>query len=163
MERFLKISFACIGLLLVFGCSQSTEEKAGDKTAAATADDSHHHGSGPHGGTVTDWGGGKYHVEFTVDHDKKEAVVYVLGGDGKTPTPVKTSKLILSINEPSFQVNLEAQPQGGEPDGASSRFVGQHDNLGKVQEFAGTISGEVEGTPYAGDFTETAEGHDHPH
>ena len=27
-----------------------------------------------------------------------------------------------------------------------------HDNLGKVQEFAGTITGDVEGTPYTGDF-----------
>jgi hypothetical protein len=34
----------------------------------------HEHGAGPHGGTLADWGGGKYHVEFTVDHDAKEAV-----------------------------------------------------------------------------------------
>jgi hypothetical protein len=112
------------------------------------------HGAGPHGGTITDWGGGKYHVEFTVDHDKQEATVYVLGGDEKTPAPIKAEKLSVSINDPAFEVDAVAQPLDGEPEGSSSRFVGRHDNLGKVQEFAGTITGDVEGTPYSGDFKE---------
>lgn len=33
-------------------------------------------------------------------------------------------------------------------------IVGTHDTPGTVKEFAGTISGEVEGTPYTGDFQE---------
>lgn len=48
----------------------------------------------------------------------------------------------------------------GEAAGESSRFVGQNESLGKVQEFAGSITGEVEGTPYAGDFKEEAGHHD---
>lgn len=118
--------------------------------------DKHGHGAGPHEGTLADWGGGKYHVEFTVDHDKQETVVYVLGSDEKTPAPIKATdgKLLLTINEPSFQVELTAQPLEGEAEGSSSRFVGKDEKLGVVQEFAGTISGEVEGTPYAGDFKE---------
>jgi hypothetical protein len=124
-------------------------------------DDDHHHGAGSHGGTVADWGGGAYHVEFTVDHPKQEATVYVLGSDGKSPAPIKASQLLLSINDPTFQVELTAAPLDGESDGVASRFVGTHESLGKVQEFAGTISGEVDGTPYAGDFKEEAEGHGH--
>lgn len=112
------------------------------------------HGAGPHEGAVADWGGGKFHVEFTVDHDKQAATVYVLGSDEKTATPVKAEKLLLSINDPKFQVDLAPTPLDGEKDGVSSRFVGKHESLGKVQEFAGTISGEVDGTPYAGDFKE---------
>ena len=55
------------------------------------------------------------------------------------------------------QVSLE-----GEKDGLRSRFVGKHESLGKVQEFGGTISGKVDGTPYAGDFKEEPHGsHDH--
>jgi hypothetical protein len=76
---------------------------------------------------------------------------------------VKAAKLLLSINDPSFQVDLLPQPLSGESEGSSSRFVGQHDNLGKVQEFAGTISGEADGTPDAGDFKEEPEGHSHKH
>lgn len=116
------------------------------------------HGAGPHEGAVADWGGGKYHVEFTVDHDKQEATVYVLGSDEKTAAPVKADKLLLSIADPKFQVDLVATPLEGEKDGLASRFVGKHESLGKVQEFAGTISGEADGTPYAGDFKEEPHG-----
>jgi len=41
---------------------------------------------------------------------------------------------------------------------ASSTCVGQHDKLGVVQEFAGSITGEVDGTPYAGNFKEEPPG-----
>ncbi len=116
----------------------------------------HGHGAGPHEGTLADWGGGKYHVEFTVDHDKHEATIYVLGSDEKTPTPIKATdgKLLLTITDPKFQVDLTALPLEGEAEGTSSRFVGKNEKLGVVQEFAGTISGEVDGTPFAGDFKE---------
>ena len=122
----------------------------------------HGHGAGPHDGTLADWGGGKFHVEFTVDHEKKEATVYVLGDDEKTATPVKADKLLLSITDPKFQTELLPVPLEGETDGRSSRFVGRHENLGIVKEFAGTLSAEVDGTPYAGDFKEEPHGeHDH--
>jgi len=123
----------------------------------------HTHGAGPHGGTLADWGGGTYHVEFTVDHDTKEAVVYVLGSDEKTPVPVKTADgtLLLTIKEPAFQITLTARPLNGETDGKASCYGGTHENLGIVREFAGTISAEVDGTPYAGDFAEEAHGHNH--
>lgn len=166
---------ALIGTLLgLAGCSQpaTPPPAAATKPAAATTQDKHDHekdhahgdhvhGDGPHGGTLADWGGGAYHVEFTVDHDTKQAVVYVLGRDEKTPSPIKTAdgKLLLTIREPSFQIELVARPLEGESEGTASRYVGTHDSLGIVREFAGTISGEVDGTPYAGDFEEHA--HDH--
>ncbi len=114
----------------------------------------HVHGSGPHGGTIFDWGGGAYHLEFTVDHDQKQATVYVLGSDEKTPAPIKASTIQLIINQPMTEIDLEAQPLDGEPAGSSSRFVGKHDNLGIVQEYAGTLTGVIEGKPYTGDFKE---------
>ena len=155
------------------GCSQApAPAKAPAKAAAATSsdhghshdDDHHSHGAGPHDGTLADWGGGKYHVEFTVDHDKKEAVIYVLGSDEKTAAPVKTAdgKLLLTIREPAFQVELVARPLAGEGDGKSSCYGGTHESLGIIREFTGTISGEVDGTPFAGEFAEQPHGdHDH--
>jgi hypothetical protein len=167
---------ALIGTLLgLAGCSQpaSPPPAAATTPAAPAVHDSHDHaedhapgdhvhGDGPHGGTLADWGGGTYHVEFTVDHDAKEAVVYVLGRDEKTPSPVTTAdgKLLLTIREPAFQVELAARPLDGENAGAASRYVGTHDSLGIVRDFAGTISGAVESTPYAGDFTEHAHEHE---
>lgn len=144
--------------------SPAPAAKAADDHGHSHAEDGGHgHGAGPHEGTLADWGGGKFHVEFTVDHDKQQATVYVLGSDEKTPTPIKTTegKLLLTIIDPAMQVELTPQPLEGETDGKASCFVGKHEKLGTVMEYAGTISGDVEGTPYAGEFKEEAHGHEH--
>ena len=160
---------------IAFGCTQAPAPPAvaeGKPAAAKEKDhghshhdgDHHGHGAGPHDGTLADWGGGKYHVEFTVDHDKRETVVYVLGSDEKTPAPVKAAdgKLLLTITEPAFQVELAARPLPGETDDRASCYGGTHESLGIIREFAGTISGEVDGTPFAGEFTEQSHvDHDH--
>lgn len=149
-----------LGLALVTGCgNQGTSPRGGEKatTIGGGKEEDHSHGTGPHGGAVFDLGGGTYHAEFTVDHRKQQATVYTLGSDAKTAAPVKADLLLLSIKEPPFQVELKAIPLSGEPKGKSSRFVGQHERLGKEQEFAGTVSGLIDGKPYAGDFKEEPE------
>lgn len=163
MKRWMPLLGLLSLLLFVNGCKDEnptaapTAKSAPETAGGSKTDESDHaHGSGPHGGAIADWGGGAYHVEFTVDHNAKQSTVYVLGGDGKTPAPIKAEALTLSINEPVYEVELRADPMEGETDGASSRFVGEHENLGIVREFAGSISGEVEGTPYVGDFAEVA-------
>ena len=157
-----------IALSALSGCYRENQPASGPAGSAATHDAGEHkhagHGAGPHGGTLAAWGGGKYHVEFTVDHPKKETVVYILGHDEKTAAPIKAKdgKLLLSIQQPAFQVELKADPQAGEAAGTSSRFVGKDAKLGVVQEFAGSISGEVDGTPYVGEFKEEPHGaHEH--
>jgi hypothetical protein len=155
------ISIGCVAFvgLVLTGC-KGGEAPAPQPAAAPAPGEPHTHGAGPHGGTVADWGGGKYHVEFTVDHEKKEATVYVLGGDEKTLSAVKTNNggLLLTINEPSFQVVLKAAPDPSDPAGSAAKYVGTHEYLGIVREFSGTISGEIDGTPYAGDFKEEPHG-----
>ncbi len=122
----------------------------------------HSHGAGPHDGTVADWGGGKYHVEFTVDHTKQQATVYIFGSDEKSPSPIDAKSIELSIKDPEMLVTLQASPQVGDAEGKASRFIGTHEKLGVVQEYAGTITGVVDGTPYSGDFKEEAHS-DHKH
>lgn len=152
MKRLFSI-FGAMALSAVLGCSQQPTPTP--PASSGPAADAHPaHGAGPHGGAVTDWGGGAYHVEFTVDHDKKEATVYIVGSDEKTPAPIKADKIHLTISEPLTELDLTAMPLEGEAAGTSSRFVGTHDTIGIVREFAGTISGEIEGTPYTGDFKE---------
>ncbi len=147
-------------LALLVGCteSQPTTPPAKSPSAGESDDHGHAHGAGPHDGTVADWGGGKYHVEFTVDHDKQEATVYILGDDEKSPVPIKAESIELSIKDPMMQVTMKATPQEGEPEGSASRFVGNDKGLGVVQEYEGAISGVVDGTPYSGDFKEEPHG-----
>ncbi|QDV44527.1 hypothetical protein Enr13x_43930 [Stieleria neptunia] len=116
----------------------------------------HGHGTGPHGGTIADWGGGKYHVEFTVDHDKTQATAYVLGGDEKTSAPIDADTIELNIVDPEMTVTLDASPEDSDPDGKASRFIGTHEKLGVVQEYEGSMTGVIGGTPYTGDFKEEA-------
>ena len=154
------------------GCNQKAaidnqQSKVDNSKGHVPADGTEHaphggHGAGPHGGTVVDWGGGKYHVEFTVDHDKQEGTVYVLGSDEKSPAPIDAQSIDLSINEPVMQVSLKAAPQSSDPAGKASRFMGNNKSLGVVQEYAGTIAGVIDGTPYSGDFKEEPHG-EHAH
>lgn len=156
------LTIAC--LVGFVGCKQETASPSPANNAAGDgghvhADGTKHaphggHGAGPHDGTVADWGGGKYHVEFTVDHDKQEGTVYILGSDEKSSLPIDAQSIDLSISDPVMQVMLNAAPQGSDPAGKSSRFIGKHEKFGVVQEYAGTIAGVIDGTPYSGDFKE---------
>lgn len=152
-------------LLVSSGCQkQSSSPVAGPAQDTATvpapsshSDESvvgHSHGAGPNGGTIADWGGGKYHVEFTVDHDKKEATVYILGTDEKTPTAIKAEDVQLTVRDPAMQVVLKPAPIESDAAGSASRFTGTHESLGTVQEYEGTITGVIDETPYSGDFKE---------
>ncbi|MFN3150208.1 hypothetical protein [Bremerella sp.] len=179
MRKLSFVALLCV-LAATIGCKQSSSTSGPDQTASSSAatDDhghdhaegdahdhsveGHAHGVGPHDGTIADWGGGTYHVEFTVDHDKQQATVYILGSDEKTPTPIDPESIELSITDPEMQVVLNADPQEGDPEGKSSRYVGTHEKLGVVQEYAGTMTGVVDGTPYSGDFKEEPHG-DHEH
>ena len=154
MKRFFALMVCSALFSAISGCGGPPAPAPAPAANTNTKEPVHVHGAGPHGGTLTDWGGGAYHVEFTVDHDKQEATVYILGDDEKTAVPIKASTILLNINAPKFQVELAASPLEGEAEGTASRFVGKHESLGKVQEFAGSISGEIDGTPYAGDFKE---------
>lgn len=182
MKRF----YLGFGLLIgmgLLGCDQSSssmEEAASDSSSHHEEDhvhddghahsegghdhseEGHAHGIGPHGGTIADWGGGKYHVEFTVDHDKQSTEVFILGPDEKTPTPIASESVELSINEPQFQLTLTPSPQESDPAGKATRFSGTHEGLGVVREFSGTITAVVDGVPYSGDFSEESHG-DHAH
>ncbi len=59
-----------------------------------------------------------------------------------------------------MQVTLKATPQDGDPEGSASRFVGNHESLGVVQEYEGTITGVIDDTPYSGNFKEEPHTHE---
>src|SRR5262249_3333604 len=120
------------------------------------------HEPGPHKGTVFDWGPG-LHLELVVNHEKKEARVYVLDEDEQTPRPISSNGLLLSINEPKFQVQLKPEKQPKDSEGKVSCFVGVHDELGKERDFEGSIAGSADGKNWTGDFKEDDDEHGHEH
>lgn len=148
MRLFMLALLACLPL----ACNPSGPAPTTTAEKKAAEHDDHDHGAGPHGGTILEMG--KYHGEFTVNHDTKEVVVYILSGNLKKAVPIDSEKLTLSIKKPAFQVDLLPKPLDGEAKGMSSRFVAKHDNFGVKQEFAGTVSGEIQGKPITADFEE---------
>lgn len=149
----LGVLVAALGLTACNDQKSSAPSTKGDVKKGREEDDDHDHGPGPHGGTVIELEG-SYHGEFVVDHGKKQAMVYILDSSAKKVKPVAVDKVLLSIKSPQFQLELKPSPLDTDPKGKCSRFVGTHDNLGKVQEFEGTVSFTHDGTPYAGDFKE---------
>jgi len=159
--------FNCLALLVVCsvlssGCSKSnsgqTAPASGGQSNSAATPPEHAHGAGPNGGVVFDFG--SHHAEFTVDHGKKECTVVVLGDDEKTPAAIAASELILNINETKTAAGTVVQPMtitmkpADSADSKATKFVGTDSGLGNVADFAGTVSGEVDGKPSQGEFKE---------
>ena len=151
--------FPALAALLAFAACCNKDDKT--NTPKIKPAEHGHPEEGPHGGALAEWGDDdEYHLEFTVDHKTQEATVYVLDGTGKKTKPIKNKDLTLTLKQtPAVTVKLVAKPDKDDPVGTSSRFVGKHEALGKVQEFQGTIGGELNGEQRVGDFAEKAHAH----
>lgn len=147
--------------IAVLGCSQDggASKQPPKSEKKSVANQKHEaHGKGPNGGVVFDLG--KHHAEFTVDHDKKECTVVILGDDEKTPTNVSAKDLMTTTLEtktkegkvvPPLTIKLAARD---EKDGKASKFIGSDPGLGNVADFEGTVFGELDGKPANGKFKE---------
>jgi hypothetical protein len=159
MRIFGLAALGSAGLLLTAGCVR--QPGATQQPPAKKSHVHDHPDEGPHGGALAEWGNEKYHAEFTVDHAKKQATVYLLDGSAKKAAPIAADTIALTLTnvKPPVRMALKAEPQEGDPKGQASRFTGTQEELGQKMEFKGEISGTVAGTPYAGTFEE--KDHDH--
>jgi hypothetical protein len=176
--KSMSLSLLSVAVLMA-GCSQSDNKSAATATKDAKKagpaaehshggehshdgehahDAEHAHGAGPNGGVVFDLG--SHHAEFTVDHGKKECQIVVLGDDEKTPAAIAAGELLLHIKETKTKEGTVVPPMtimlkpAETTDGKASKFVGTDPGLGNVADFAGTVSGELDGKPFQGDFKE---------
>ncbi len=154
-----------VAALAVTGCSQPSGTTPTAKDKGATKDsgkkeDHAPHGKGPNGGVVFDLG--KYHAEFTVDHDKKECTVLVLSGDEKDAKAmaVAAKEFTLTTKQTKTKEGKIVPPMTikmlpkDEASGKASKFVGTDPGLGNVADFEGTVLGEIDGKPSQGEFKE---------
>ena len=157
--KLLTAALLVFGLVAVTGCDKNAAPtKAEEKKKDTDHDDHDHaHGPGPHKGTIFDFGGGKYHGEFKPDHDKKEATVWILGLDEKTPAPVKAEKLRLVVSNTTPKIEIDLLPTEKSADGSAHTFSGKHDGFGKEMEYKGTVTFSANGKQFNGEFEEKAE------
>ncbi len=142
------------GLIWATGCDK---KEIPTKAEEKKKDDKHDHGPGPHKGLIFDITGSKWHAEFQADHDKKEATVWILGMDEKTPTPIKAEKIKLVVANTTPKIEIDLLPTDKGADGSAHTFTGKHDGFGTPKEYKGTIVFVVGGKPYSGDFEEAPE------
>ena len=150
-------------LLLAAGLMAVTAPVAGRGSAQAQAPNSH--GAGPNGGVVFDLG--SHHAEFTVNHEKGEAKIVVLGADEKSLAAVDATELILVTKQARTAsgktvapMTIVMLPQGASS-GKATTFVGSDPGIRNVADFAGTVSGDIGGKPAMGAFDEATGGHAH--
>lgn len=156
------VSSLMLAAFFAAGCSSSSKPEAPAENAKSESAEApvveHTHGSGPNGGVVFDLG--SHHAEFTVDHGKQQCTILVLGDDEKTPAPIGATEFVLNIQETKTGDGTVVAPMTvtmtpvDAVDGKAATFIGTDPGIGNVADFAGTVSGEIEGKPALGEFKE---------
>lgn len=136
------VTAACLLAVTITGCGKKAEEfQTFDEAAQQPFEDEHSHGeTGPHGGSLVEIGEHEHHAEVVIDHDAHKVLVYILGHDPATAEPIEAAELTLIHGEESY--TLTAAPQESDPEGRSSRFELENDEL--IHEILD--AGELEGT-----------------
>ncbi len=152
---------SALGLVAV-GCSRSDSAKpvttAKSEAPVKEAPAPHLHGAGPNGGVIFDLG--SHHAEFTVDHAKQACAIVILGPDEKTPAAVKADEFVFvtkqtkTVDGKTVPPMTIAMKPTDAAEGKATKFVGTDPGLANVAEFAGTLTGEIDGKPATGEFSE---------
>jgi predicted small secreted protein len=145
--------------LVITGCNLTTTPPKGKDGDSAKKDDHKPHGKGPNGGVVEDLG--KYHFEFTVDHDAKSCKIIILGNDEKTPVKIACTEITVITKEAKTTkdgkkvdaMTIKLEPKDA-ADGKASIFVGTDPGLGNVADFEGSVQATIDGKPSNGKFKE---------
>jgi hypothetical protein len=152
----------CLIATLVFafaGCAKPDAPKVGMKGGGH---EHAHPDEGPHHGALIELGNEEYHGEFTVDHGKKEAVVYILDSTAKKapkddPATITNVTLTISNVTPPATIQLKHDPGRSGAEGIA--FAGTHDALKEEKEYKGTFSVKIGAKEFTGDFEEKPHEH----
>lgn len=157
----------CLATIFLTGCGTAPDSgtAASKSSAAATAHDDHDHdhghdhdhdhpAEGPHHGQLIELGNDAYHAEIV--HAEGGAVtVYMLDGRAKNAAPIAATEVTINLvhEGKAEQFKLPASPDTSDPDGKSSRFATQADDLGKGLDAEGSTARlvvTIDGKQYTG-------------
>lgn len=114
----------CLGLLI--GCGPTAEYKTNEQLQSERGHEhehDHEHGgaAGPHGGALVELGEEEYHAEVVVDEKTHSLVVYLLGKDAKSASPIAATELTVGLGGEK-SVTLKAVTQAEDGEGKASKF-----------------------------------------
>jgi len=167
------LSFA-FGALSVAGCaddSSSGTTTSGPETAGPPATmDSHaghaHPTEGPHHGDLVELGNEEYHAEILHDADAGTITIYVLDGAATEQVPIDATEVMINATHDGKpeQFKLAASPDTNDPQGKSSRFVSNDEELAHhldEEDAEPRLVLTINGKSYRGVITHDHEGHEH--
>lgn len=125
------------------GCGDAPDAKkpkevsGGPPKTVQTSD--HDHGDPPHHGTLIELGNEEYHAELVHDEKAKTVTIYVLDSEAKKAVPIDAKEIVINLKHDGNpeQFPLTADPDTGDPEGKSSRFVSKDAELGEDLDHKG--------------------------
>lgn len=154
------------------GCGDAPDSKkpkevsGGPPKTVETSGHEHDHGDPPHHGTLIELGDEEYHAELVHDEKAKTVTVYILDSAAKKAVPIEAAEIVINLKHDGKpeQFPLKADPDSGDPQGKSSRFVSKDAELAEDLDHKGAnpqLAVQVAGKSYVGKIAHEHEGHKH--
>jgi hypothetical protein len=156
--------------VFILGCAEDPPAANSPGPAGPAAHDGAAHAhpsSGPHGGSLIELGQEQYHGELVHDEASGTVTIYLLDGTASTAVPIAAQEIVINASHDGQgeQFKLAAQPQAGEDEGMSSRFVSADSELGEhlhEHHADARLVVKIDGQSFNGAINHDHD-HDHPH
>jgi hypothetical protein len=150
-------------ILNQIGCTKATGvSKVSPAQNTKAGHDEDHPEKGPHGGILVEWGEEEYHVEVTINHPAKQAIIYLLDSTAKHAAkadPAKVTDLILTLSSSPSPLSIPLKYDASKSNDKGIAFVGNHKGLSKDVPLAGKVTGSVDKENFSGKFNESDQDH----
>jgi len=125
-----------------------------------------HPTEGPHHGDLVELGNEEYHAEILHDADAGTITIYVLDGAATEQVPIDATEVMINATHDGKpeQFKLAASPDTNDPQGKSSRFVSNDEELAHhldEEDAEPRLVLTINGKSYRGVITHDHEGHEH--
>ncbi len=131
--------------------------------------DHDHPAEGPHGGSLIELGDEEYHGELLHDAEAGTVTVYLLDSTAKLAATTDATEATVNLSHDGERkaFTLTAEPQEGDAEGRSSKFVNTTDAaLGEELDHGhddAKLMLKIDGTAFSGSIRHSAASHDEDH
>lgn len=157
--------------LLLSGCGNGPATDGSTSNSSLETSDSHgehaHPSEGPHHGELIELGNEEFHAELL--HDESSVTIYVLNSAATEQVPIASTEITINAQHEGQpeQYVLTAMPDESDPEGKSSRFVSNDEELAHHIDGKGfdpKLVLTINGKSYRGTIAHDHDhGHDHDH
>ena len=145
----------------ITGCGDSATSTSGD--ANESSEEHAHAAHGPHEGDLIELGSEEYHAEIVHDEKSGSIAVYILDSSAKKQVPIDAQEITVNAKHDGQpeQFALKASPDSDDPQGTSSRFVSNDEELAHhldEEDAEARLVVKINGKSYSGTLA-----HDHDH